>query len=111
MRKILIFPLVALFAAVILISGCQTAGQVVSSKPLASCPSCSSQVVTSSIKGLDFTRVECPTCDKVWMLPESAYEHGTLDYYCPRCEALIPANSEYQESPWPTHYTLNQLLY
>ena len=109
MRKILMFPLAALLAGVLLMSGCQTAGQVVSSKPSATCPDCKDQVVTSSIQGINFTRVVCPTCQKVWAVPESAYDHQTMDYYCPRCEKLIPVS--HQEPAWPTYVTLNELLY
>ena len=109
MRKILLMSLPALLLGMMLMSGCQTAGQVVSSKPLVTCPDCSRQVVTTSIKGVDFTRVVCPMCQKVWVAPESAYEHGTLAYYSPRCEELIPVS--HQESVWPKAETLNQLLY
>ena len=111
MAKITMLSLAALFVSTILLSGCTTAGQVVSSKPLMTCPDCSQQVVTSSIKGLDFTRVVCPKCEKVLVMPEGAYEHRTTAYYCPDCKALTPTVPEYQVSTLPEVVTLNQLLY
>jgi ribosomal protein S27E len=92
-------------------SGCQTAGQVVSSKPLVTCPDCNDEVVTSSIKGLNFTRVVCPTCQVVRILPEGAYWHSQMVYYCPRCESLVPMNRDYRTPSEPQVATLNELLY
>ena len=75
------------------------------------CPECSSQEVTSSIKGLDFTRVVCPTCQKVVVMPEGAYWHREMVYYCPRCEALVPVNSDNRNPSEPEVAALNEILY
>jgi len=111
MAKITMLSLAALLVSTILMSGCTTAGQVVSSKPLMTCANCNEQVVTSSIKGLDFTRVVCPQCEKVLVMPDGAYGHSTTAYYCADCKGLTPAIPEYQESALPQVITLNELLY
>ncbi len=111
MAKIMMMSLGALLLSMILMSGCQTAGQVVSSKPLATCPDCSSQVVTSSIKGLDYTRVVCPPCQKVVVMPEGAYWHREMVYYCPRCKALVPVNADNRTPSEPEVAALNEILY
>jgi Zn finger protein HypA/HybF involved in hydrogenase expression len=100
----------ALLAGTILMSGCQTAGQVVSSKPLATCPQCMEQVVTSSIKGDDFTRVVC-SCPQVWVSHASPYSHERLAYYCPDCREVISPYPEGEALAMPRVWMLNQLLY
>ena len=111
MAKIAIFSLAVLLVSTILMSGCTTPGQVVSSKPLIACPDCNQQVITSRIKGLDFTRVVCPTCHKVWTLPEGAYSDQTVAYYCPRCKELIATCPDCQKLALPPAVTLNERLY
>ncbi|MGO8703171.1 MAG: hypothetical protein ACLQVA_05085 [Candidatus Brocadiia bacterium] len=111
MAKLMMMSLGALLLSMILMSGCQTAGQVVSSKPLAVCPDCSSQEVTSSIKGLDYTRVVCPPCQKVVVMPEGAYWHREMVYYCPRCKALVPVNADNRTPSEPEVAALNEILY
>jgi ssDNA-binding Zn-finger/Zn-ribbon topoisomerase 1 len=111
MMKIAMLPLAVLLAGAILMGGCQSPGQVVSSKPVIACPDCSQQVVTSRIKGLDFTRVVCPTCHKVWTLPESAYSDQTIAYYCPQCKELIALCPDCQKLALPPAVTMSERLY
>ena len=108
--KIMLLTLEVLIAGAMFMSGCQTAGQVVSSKPLATCPQCSEQVVTSSIQGDNFTRVVCP-CPEVWASPPSAYAHGWLAYYCSDCMEAISPFPEGERVALPRVCLLNEELY
>ena len=109
--KIAILPLVVLLVGAFLLSGCQSPGTVVSSKPVINCPDCHEQVVTSRIKGLDYTRVVCPMCHKVWTLPEGAYTDQTIAYYCPHCKELIALCPDCQKLALPPAVTMSERLY
>ena len=55
----------AVLCTLILIVGCQTPGEVVSTQTSDVCPQCEIQTVTSPIKGLTYTKHVCPTCKTV----------------------------------------------
>ena len=48
------------------VSGCQTPGQVVSTKKSEVCPTCENQTKTTPIKGLKYTTHVCPQCETVY---------------------------------------------
>ena len=84
MMKMAMLLMAALLVGSLMMTGCQSAGQVVSSKPLVTCPDCKMEVVTSRIKGLDFTRVVCPMCGKVWVPSRDPKKYPV----CPECKEI-----------------------
>jgi hypothetical protein len=111
MMKTTMLLMGALLVSTLLMTGCQTPGQVVSSKPSITCPDCNDQVITSRIKGVEFTRVVCPACHKVWVPPAGAYSDDTIAYYCPQCKELIATCPDCQKLALPPAVTLNERLY
>ena len=55
----------AVLSTLILITGCQYPGKVVSTQTSDVCPQCEMQTVTSPIKGLTYTKHVCPNCKTV----------------------------------------------
>ena len=69
-------------------------------------------MVTSSIKGLDYTRVVCPQCEKVLVMPEGAYWHSDDGLLLPAtAKRLVPVNPDNRTPSEPEVAALNELLY
>jgi len=98
-RNTLVKTAIALsvLSALILISGCQTPGKVVSTEPSAVCPQCETQTVTSAIKGLTYTKHVCPHCKTVetdaskTSAAMSAYTSMDVEtvQVCKHCESVV----------------------
>ena len=87
----------SVLSALILISGCQTLGQVVSTEASEVCPQCETQTVTTPIKGLTYTKHVCPLCKTVEtdasktsaaMADYTSMEIGTV-HVCKNCESVV----------------------
>ena len=87
-RMTLAVSLMAL-VGVVLLAGCQQPGKVISSVPSVACPTCSQQVVTSRLAGVNFTRMVCPSCKKEYIPPEGFWDTETIAYTCPTCKVMI----------------------
>lgn len=78
-----VVAVVSLCVAMVTIgAGCQTPGQVVSSKQSTECSACHETLVTSAIKGINFKTYTCPSCHK-------EYEVDTSGGFIPPKEVLV----------------------
>lgn len=84
-------------SSLILISGCQTPGKVVSTEASEVCPECKTETVTSPIKGLTYTKHTCPLCREV-VTDDSAASSAMASYtsmdmetvhVCKKCSSIV----------------------
>ena len=73
--------------SVALLTGCQTAGKVLSMRKSAVCPMCKTETVTTPIKGLTYARHVCPGCKKVSTIDPNA-PASMRDYVDPRAQTV-----------------------
>jgi predicted Zn-ribbon and HTH transcriptional regulator len=71
---------VIMLCIVMITTGCQTPGQVVSSKKSGTCPTCKNQTVTTPIKGLKYSRHVCPDCKTVYITDPSVTNDELAGY-------------------------------
>ena len=77
-----------------LISGCQTSGRVVSTETSKVCPQCKTETVTTSIKGLKYTKHVCPSCKTTKTIdPNGSYDETGPDmltvHVCKKCSSVV----------------------
>jgi hypothetical protein len=97
MKSIILNNVVALAIAtssLILISGCQTPGKVVSTLTSEVCPTCKNQTVTTPIKGLKYTRHVCPSCETTEVVdPQGIYDEMGPEiktvHVCKKCSSIV----------------------
>jgi hypothetical protein len=85
---------VILFIILMTATGCQTPGQVVSTTNSDVCPTCQNQTVTTSIKGLKYTKHVCPQCETVYS-NDASKTYGEIEddmgaiHVCHYCQANV----------------------
>lgn len=77
-----------------ILTGCQTAGKLVSSEESVVCPLCKNETRTTSIKGINFKTHVCPKCKKVYKLKDDWPDYGDysdklVGHVCDHCTALV----------------------
>ena len=98
-KNIIVKSAIALsvLSALILISGCQTPGKVVSTETSEVCPQCETQTVTTPIKGLTYTKHVCPMCKTIEtdasktsaaMASYTSMDVETV-HVCEHCQAVV----------------------
>jgi len=83
------FVLAVLVGAVVM-TGCQTPGQLISTEESVTCPLCKLETRTSSLKGFNFKMCVCPTCKaqqkEIW---DGFYVEDALVQVCDKCQAVV----------------------
>ena len=80
----------ALGVGLLSLAGCQESGQLVATQQVEACPVCRSELRTTSVEGVNYTRLICPECrtvkDHVW---DGYYALHSEVYVCDQCEAVV----------------------
>ena len=84
-------------SSLILISGCQAPGKVVSSEDSEICPQCKTETVTTPIKGLTYKKHTCPLCkdvvvdDSVASSAMATYTSRDIEtvHVCKNCKSIV----------------------
>jgi hypothetical protein len=92
-----ILTIVIAISSLILISGCQTPGKVVSTETSKVCPTCKTETVTTPIQGLTYKKHTCPFCKDV-VTDDSAASSAMATYtsrdietvhICNNCKSIV----------------------
>lgn len=108
-RLIVVLAIVVL--AMFFVAGCQQPGQVVSTRPSIECPTCHHELITSRIKGINFTRMVCPQCGHEYVAPEGYYDEDTIVYACPDCGEVVATCPTCRKKALPPATTLDMRVY
>lgn len=90
--------LIACIGVLVVLSGCQTSGKLLSAQKSIVCPKCGIETRTMPIKGMTYTKAMCPNCKKEFPIdPRLAdtvrgYVGNEIEdsvHVCTQCQAMV----------------------
>jgi len=75
---------------IVLMSGCQTSGEVLSMESSIVCPNCMTETRSSPFKGINYKKHICPDCRTEKVMDESGEISPWEDVHvCDRCDTIV----------------------